>query len=903
MIGTRIGSIRLEALIGEGGMGQVYRGFDETLERRVAVKTLRPQRCLTPEAQGRFLREARLLSRLEHRNICRVYGLVEEGDSAYLVMEYIEGQTLRQLLDRGDQVDPLRVGEEVANALAAAHQRKVVHRDLKPENIMLTSGGEAKVLDFGLAFSIDALSQASAKSDRPEAGTDEQETWILTPGSAGMNGSAASSPQETFYTAQGTILGTVRYMSPEQASGEEVTEASDMYALGIMLQEMVTGDPAYGTAKGMELLVKVGRGESLPAAAHDDELRTLIEDLKSLPPQDRPGADETIARLRQISQKPRRKRRQRLLVGAAAVVLLLLTVTAVLTYRLGRPMPLLEAGSTGRIVLLPFVNGTADPDIDWVELGLLQMVSETVDATDNIEVVGVEDVLQNIKWLQGEDHPVLSDDNLNRLLDALGAVLAVRTTVVQSDQGYGFRYQVLRPQGKPLSKLFTVTELTAGAAALAHRLVLRLRPEANTVALNDLFSEDPYANQTYAMGMQQVTVAGPEITRHYFEVCLHRDPEMHWARLALAEALHLIGDNEEGDAQLEMVLAAAGDRSDLALAALSQRATVLLDRGDYSAATDSSARLLVMAEEAGDRTARMKCLNLLAIIANRGGDGELAEQRWQRAMDDARALGIRRAQASLTNNLGLLAYDRRDFDAAERLWDQAFEIMRDMGNLTGAALIIGNLGFIAEEKGDLNRACDLHREELAMQRHIGDRQAEAIALYNLADMTWRLGEWEAAEALMGECVNLAQALDNPFIEVLSLAQLGILEVRRGALDQGEQHLGRARALAEDLDDPAALLVIEIGTAYLCTRQGDLAAADQGLSLLEGLIPDHPDVILTRARWHFARGRRGEALAVANHARDQAAEAWTDVQEADRWAYEVAVELDRVVPLPSESWGS
>jgi len=901
MIGTRIGSIRLEALLGEGGMGYVYRGFDEKLERRVAVKTIRPQRRLKPETQARFLREARLLSRLEHPNICRVYDLVEGEDSDYLVLEYLEGRTLRQVLERGDdELDPLRIAEEVASALAAAHQRKVVHRDLKPENIMLSPSGEAKVLDFGIARSVDPLPQNGAARDLGARSLDDVATETVVPGRAGRNGDPTDGSRSgsTFYTEQGAILGTVRYMSPEQASGGELTEASDMYALGILLQEMVTGHPAYGGAQGLDLLVKVGRGEALPVEVCDEELRSLIEDLKSLQPADRPGAEETIRRLGRIRAKPALQRRRRLLVGSAALVVLLLSATGLITYVLARPEPLLAAGTSGRIALLPFDNATADPGLDWVELGLLQMVAETVDVAPEIEVVPVEEVILGVRRLQEGGGASLSGDGANRLLRALGAELVVRTTVVRSDAGYGFRYEVLRPQGRSLEKLVTAAELTAGAAELARRLVLRLRPEAHTVALSDVFSEDPYVNRTYAMGVQQASATGPETARHYFEVCLDRDMGMQWARLALAQALHRLGSNDDGDALVEEVLAAAEVRSDprLAAAALRQRGTVHLDRGDYAAATESFTRSLGMDAETSDRNGRVDSLSRLAATAYRSGNLDLAEEHWRHAMVDARELGSRSWEARLMNNLGIVAYERGDFETAEGLWSGALEAMRDLGHLVGEALIIGNLGLIAEAGGDLDRACAMHREELGIQRRLGDRQAESIALYNLAHTTRRAGEWEAAEELVLESASLASELDNPLIEALSLAELAGLEARRGALNEAEARLDRLRSLA--LDDPDAHAARLAAMAYLGIRRGDLASADQRLSSLEGPEGD-PDLMMLRARWYFAAGRFGEALAVASDARDLAGEGWTRVQEEDRRAYEVATQLGRAVPLPSE----
>jgi serine/threonine-protein kinase len=152
LVGTRIGHIRIEDRLGRGGMGEVFLGFDEVLERRVAVKTLRTDHRLGGRAKSRFLREARLLSRLGHPGICQVYDVVETPDADYLVLEYVPGQTLRAATVGGlDFATKLTLAGKIARALAVAHRAGIVHRDLKSENIMVTPEGEVKILDFGIA--------------------------------------------------------------------------------------------------------------------------------------------------------------------------------------------------------------------------------------------------------------------------------------------------------------------------------------------------------------------------------------------------------------------------------------------------------------------------------------------------------------------------------------------------------------------------------------------------------------------------------------------------------------------------------------------------------------------------------------------------------------------------------
>ena len=213
--GTKLGPYEIESPLGAGGMGEVYRARDTRLDRSVAVKIL-PSHLSSPEARQRFEREARAISSLQHPNICTLYDIGRQGTVDYLVMEYLEGETLAARLMKGALPieQTLQFGIEVADALDTAHRRRIVHRDLKPGNIFLTTRGECKVLDFGLAkLEPEHTSQAAtAIPVRREA--------LTTPGVA---------------------MGTVAYMSPEQARGEELDARSDIFSLGAVLYEMATG--------------------------------------------------------------------------------------------------------------------------------------------------------------------------------------------------------------------------------------------------------------------------------------------------------------------------------------------------------------------------------------------------------------------------------------------------------------------------------------------------------------------------------------------------------------------------------------------------------------------------------------------------------------------------------------
>ncbi len=247
--GQRVGNLRIDHRLGKGGMGEVYEAWDERLQRRVALKVMRGAHRLDPASRSRFLREARVLSRLDDPGICRIHDLIERTDGDYLVLEHIEGATLASHLKAGpvERDRSLEIGEAVARVLAVAHGASVVHRDLKPENIMITAQGQVKILDFGLSRLLEPSGVAPTEHLAPAVPPDASlvDTLLETPAPITVASlrPASSEPAGTLdgLTELGSIVGTLRYMSPEQARGEAIKEGTDLYALGVILHELLAG--------------------------------------------------------------------------------------------------------------------------------------------------------------------------------------------------------------------------------------------------------------------------------------------------------------------------------------------------------------------------------------------------------------------------------------------------------------------------------------------------------------------------------------------------------------------------------------------------------------------------------------------------------------------------------------
>ncbi|MBI1825172.1 MAG: protein kinase [Planctomycetes bacterium] len=380
-IGTKLGPYEIVAPLGAGGMGEVYRARDARLDRDVAIKVLPAHMANDPAALARFEREAKAVAALSHPNILAVYDVGHQDNTAYVVTELLEGETLRQTLLSGAiaRRRTLEIAIAISDGLAAAHARGIVHRDLKPENIFLTSDGIVKILDFGLAR-------------------------VETIGSSAQD--ATHTPTVTLHTSPGTVLGTINYMSPEQIRAQRTDARSDVFSFGCVLFEMLTGEKAFQGETSADTMTAILRESprSMRSTRRDvsPDLERVIERCLEKKPETRFQSSHDLAfTLRSIladsgsrtfSAAPHRSRSGKLVAGFSAVLILVGGFFLVRHELLkSRHEAIVTIGS---LAVLPWENVSRDPEQEYFVDGMTEALISDLAKIGSLKVISRTSVMR-----------------------------------------------------------------------------------------------------------------------------------------------------------------------------------------------------------------------------------------------------------------------------------------------------------------------------------------------------------------------------------------------------------------------------------------------------------------------------------------------------------------------------
>jgi serine/threonine protein kinase/tetratricopeptide (TPR) repeat protein len=778
LIGKSVGHIRIEGLAGRGGMGEVYVGYDDTLQRKVAVKAISPAHRMTPERKARFLREARALSRLDHPNICKIYDFVESEGSDYLILEFIEGTALGNAIRAGlEKADKLRIAQEIARVLVVAHGKGIVHRDLKPGNIKLTPEGQVKVLDFGLARFLEAgrspagepaaeeeegeSEPAEAGAPLPEEAAAAKTLTLSTPSKSASR--YAGLLADSAPTEQGAVMGTPHYMSPEQARGERITTASDMFSFGLILQEIFTGrSPHEDTDDPSTLMAWAKKGETRPVKGLSADLTALINRLKSPSPAARPTAVETVERLERIREKPKRRLRK-IVIGGVITAFVFAGVKY--TLDLGRERrQAIQARDEATNVVKFLVNlfSVSDPG---------EARGNTITALEVLDK-GAKEIGQGL-----EKQPLTKA----RMMDTIGTV---------------FRKLGLYDQADPLVKgALDIREksLPPGDLQVAESLL-------SLASLRQQQGQFKEAKELFQRGLEIRTNALPA-----------GDPLIAEVQAGLGEIHFELTEIPEAEAlykkSLEIREKALGPDHPAVANSLIDLGWLYYNDSKFELAEGIYKRSLAILEKAygPDHPEVADNLTSLAGLCLWLRRFKESEGYYKRALAiQEKVLGPEHPRvASLYDNIGLLFYYQDRLPEARTHTEKALAIRRKVlgeGHPDLARCYFA-LGTIDHREGRFAEAERSYRQALGIiERTYGPDSPElATPLGNLADVYLQLGRGDESEPLLRRSLALIEkAFGAGDVRVAhSLSSLGSFLIATGRTDEAHGIFDRALAIVEE----------------------------------------------------------------------------------------------------------
>ncbi|MGB2981068.1 MAG: tetratricopeptide repeat protein [Candidatus Zixiibacteriota bacterium] len=483
MIGQTISHYRVLEKLGEGGMGVVYKAEDTKLKRTVALKFLPPELTRDAEAKERFVREARAASALDHPNVCTVYEIDEAGGHTFISMACIEGQDLRDKIQSGplELADALDIAFQVALGLQAAHEKGVFHRDLKSGNVRITPKGQAKIMDFGLA----------------------------------------KSQSGTTITKSGTTMGTPAYMSPEQARGEPVDHRADIWSLGVVLYEMITGELPFKGEHEQAVIYSILNREPTPVTSLRKEIpgslnKTITKSLSKDPAQRYQSMDEMLIDLleakkdltvdRGSTPEMKRTRRKRRTVVASTLVVVAVMVVALLLDQNKSRVP--TAIPKVPIGVMFFSNQTGDDKYDYLRKVLAELLITDLGQSKFLQVMTFPRMYELLRSQAYEDVEVIDAALGFELCKSAGVRVMVLGSLLKSGGTFAMNAQLLDVDTKEQVAAYRVTG--KGEDSILGHLVDDLTDE-----IKEGLEVSAIENQQEQKNITELTTTSLEAYRHY----------------------------------------------------------------------------------------------------------------------------------------------------------------------------------------------------------------------------------------------------------------------------------------------------------------------------------------------------------------------------------------------------
>lgn len=821
------GRYRIVELRGVGGMGFVYRALDQELDVEVAVKVLRPDRAAEHRMLERFRQELLLARQVSHPNVVRIHDIGRHEDLWFLTMDYVPGRSLKDVLRQEGALSPERAAaivREVALALEVAHAQGVVHRDLKPGNVLLDDRDRPYVTDFGVARSI----------------------------------------AETGLTRPGDVVGTPDYLAPEQARGEPVDHRADLYALGLILFEMLTGELPFSGGSYSEVLAQriSGRPRTLADSGVDvpHRLQGVVEKLLERDPDDRfqSGAEVAAA----LEGHPVRRRLPRLRFGprvavSAAVLALVALGLVVWWLRTGRDAePSAAASAALGVAVLPMVDETGREELAWAATGLAEMVARNLSETPALRVVDSLRVLRTVEDLNLEERTLAAEElrPVAELLDVDRLVLGrIRST--STGLRVDGRLLAYGPGASP-EQSFAVEasdreQISALVGDVSREVRRRLEVPLDGAPAPPL-STSTEALAHYARGVEKLSRGASVEAVGHLEAATEADPAMPAAWLRLADAYQRTGRWQEALEAVRRTLTEMPQGAGrLAYEARAREASL---SGDPRRAAELWGVMVRRYPE--DVEAK---IHLGEVLGDQGRLDEAAE-----VLQEVVDVEPHHPRAwFLLGKFAILAGESRR--AIDDYLVHALVVQNRLGNLQGKGDVVNALGIAHQDLGNWDEAAQHFEEAVAIRRDVGDLRGVAGSLNNLATVEALQGDYQEARSRLEQSLEISRDLGDRAGMAQIHNTLGVFEEERGAYREALEAFRQALTIRRDLGDERALAesLTNVGFSYFLLGDYDNAEvyADRALELYreqnnpEGIA----QALQSRGQLQMVRGRWTEAL--------------------------------------------
>jgi serine/threonine protein kinase/lipopolysaccharide biosynthesis regulator YciM len=874
------GRFEILDVLGEGGMGTVYKALDREVDHLVALKLIRPEMAVHPAILARFKQELLTARQVTHRNVIRIHDLSEVDGVKFITMEFVEGCDLRKLLLDNGKLPPERAVEiirQVCLALDAAHSAGVIHRDLKPQNIMQDKQGRILVMDFGLARSLE---------------------------SDGM-------------TQTGALLGTIEYMSPEQAMGKHLDGRSDLFAVGLIFYELLTCKVPYKADTAMASLLKRNQERALPAAELDATIPKGLSDIVSkclerdlnLRYQ---TAQEILTDLdawqgkRPISaslvipgQIPKREVPWKWIAAGTLAVAVAIggwALSGKLTSKTGSKA---AAGPEVSLAILPFRNGSGDAGLDWLGPSLADMLSTDVGQSAHLRTISPDRLHQVLSDLRITPESTIDPIMVGRIAEfsnadtvvwgqyaKFGEQIRIDATLLDLKHNRREALKIEAASEKEIPRTVdglaelirknlslssdVLKELKASSFQPSSKSVPALRDYNQSVqmlrdgknleavkTLQAAIQEDPQFALAYSRLAETDSALGYDTdAEKYSRKALDLSQQLPMAEKYLIEANHarIMKDSKKAIEAYENLAKTFPDNSDVEYAlgslyvdkgdfdkaraqfskilqadpknikALWQMGVVEIRKDTPQGALDPLSKGLSLAIQVDNQEQKALLLQALGVSYRLMNKPDEAMRNYQQAMEINRHLGLKRNLAINLVEIALVQNTLGKSDAALASYAQALQIQNEIGIKKEVGDTLIDMGVVYQDRGQYDKALQAYKESLQIQRDSGDENYQALCLSNIGFVYLSKGDSDNAFTYFQQALQLREKLNIPGDIADSLHGLGQAYAATGQYDQASATFLKALELWRKVDDArgAALGAHQMGLIF--QYQGRFGAA-------------------------------------------------------------------------------